>query len=113
MESMRRHQQSVDSQGIVDLDENCFSNCLYTPLVGIGVNVSFQLFLLMLRRFIDIPPHSCFIRRFRPEPISHGGVRGVRWCLGCFLGSVLCQRLYVWLRCFISVPLQLWVDQLF
>lgn len=56
MENMWRHQQSVDSQGIVDLDENCFSNCLYTPLVGIGVNVSFQLFLLMLRRFIDIPP---------------------------------------------------------
>lgn len=60
-ESMWRHQQSVDSQGIVDLDENCFSHCLYTPLVGIGVNVSFQLFLLMLRRFTDIPPHSCFI----------------------------------------------------
>lgn len=58
---MWRHQQSVDSQGIVDLDENCFSHCLYTPLVGIGVNVSFQLFLLMLRRFTDIPPHSCFI----------------------------------------------------
>ena len=71
---MWRHQQSAQCQGIVDLGENCFADCLYTPLVGIGVNVSFQLFLLVLGGFTDIPPYSCFMRRFRPLPISLSGV---------------------------------------